>query len=229
MIRNYLTCLLFAFAPFFAIAQQTEDNAIAGRNAIFIYHGYEPASPAFPDSKGNTGYILQRKDQDAGAQWTTVSNFHSPQSAGELFTNYKAALKVFPDNTNRFDAADAWAKWKKYHSFDSLRNEVAFAPGQMAFGIVLMDTTVKAGKNYRYRLLRDKQMDADGNNLTNWVAFPAKINSPKPKFLNRRTERDDIVLQWYIKPGFSTGSFDVYRAKGSEKQYQISVLRRCTT
>jgi fibronectin type 3 domain-containing protein len=222
MRTSILYIALFIVAPFFANAQQNDDNAFAGSHDVFIYHGYEPASPAYPDSKGNTGFILQRRDKEGNSPWTTVNSFHSPQNAGELLDNYKMAMQIFPDNKSRFDAADAWGKWMKYKKYDSLANELAFAPGQIAFGIIVIDSTVKAGKTYQYRLLKNKEAaPVADNNVSNWVAYPAKINSPRPKFLHRRTESTSIMLDWFIKPGFSTGGFNVYRAAGNEKQFQL--------
>jgi len=221
-VRCFLQVLTCALVPCLVNAQRSDDNAFAGKNAIFIYHGYEPASTEYPDSKGNTEFALQRREKIGNTAWVTVNTFHSPQNAGEVIENYKAAAKYFPKGDVGFDPVKAWGKWKKYRMFDSLTRDLGFPRAQMAFGLLVADSTVKPGNKYQYRILKNKQpIPATDNEVSNIVAFPTKLGMTKPRLFNRQTEMDAIILEWRAKDRMAEGKFEVYRAVGDEKEFHL--------
>jgi fibronectin type 3 domain-containing protein len=202
-------------------AQQNDDNTFAGNRAVFVYNAWPAASVASPDATGNTGFILQRRERSVATEWTTLQTFRSPESAGELMDRYNAARRLFPLYELRFDVGEAWRKWKQYKTYDSLLNEVGYPPGQMAFGILLADTTVQAGKTYQYRVLKANETVTDKEKYAgNWVSYPAQLAMPAPRFLRRQTEQNEIILEWSAKARTTGGWFTVYRATGDEKNFR---------
>lgn len=194
-------------------AQQNDDNCFAGEKAVFIYSTLPPDTTAF--------YLQRRNSGTNNTGWITIRTYHSPQSAGDVLKNYLEAKELLPDVEFRFDAAEAWRKWKKYGTFDSLINEVGYLPGQIAFCIALADTGVTAGNTYQYRVMKQGETEDQANaRIGNRVAFPASLQTAAPQFLKRQTERDAIVVQWYATGHTQAQSFKVYRAAGSNRQFE---------
>jgi len=212
---NIVACLLLSV---YAFGQPIDDNAYAGLRAVFVFHGFAPASPKFPDAAGNTGFTLQRREGPA-ASWITVRPFNSPQNLQELIANYNIALALLPDAKRiSFDPVEAWGKWEKYKSYDSILNELSYAPGQMAFNVLVADSTVRAGKTYQYRIIKNViSAPLDSSFVSNAVPFPASLKIPAPKFMQRQTGRDMIMISWFAM-GFKTvDNFNVYRAEGNNR------------
>ncbi len=221
MYKHLISSFVLATLYFSAYCQQNDNIAFAGKHAIFIFHGFAPASPQFPDAAGNTGFALQRREVPGAITWVTVNNFHSPQNLDELIANYNLALALLPNARKvTFNPAEAWQKWQKYKRYDSLVNEVGYAPGQIAFSILVADTAVQAGKTYQYRIVKNIVIVAtDSSFVSNQVAYPAHLEMPVPKFLKRQTERDAIIISWYSKGFKSVDNFNVYRSTGNSKVF----------
>lgn len=204
MYLRFIYMLLLVVVGIYAPAQQNDDNCFAGNHAVFVYNSLPPDTVAF---------YLQRREKEGDTRWVTIRTYRSPNSAGDVLRNYREAQELFPEFDFRFDAAEAWRKWKKYGTFDSLLNEVGYLPGQMAFHIALADSAVRAGKTYQYRVMKERETEEQANNrIGNWVAFPAGLQTPVPRFLNRQTERDAIILQWFATGNTQGERFNVYRA-----------------
>lgn len=212
--------ILLIYIPFLltmaynVAAQQTDDNCFAGNGAVFIY------SSLLPDTL-HTNLLLQRRERGGADTWTTVRTYTGITSASDVMDRYEEGRQLFPEYDMRFDAGEAWRKWQRYQTFDSLLNEVSFIPGQMAFGILLADTSVVAGKTYQYRVQKQGEPEAAADKRTgNWVRYPAVVQTAAPRLLKRQTERDAILLQWYTTGRAPSEKFMVYRAAGNDAAFE---------
>ena len=216
---SIITCILLLFSFRVKAQDASANTAYAGGKAVFVYHAFHPASPRYPD-KGFTGYQLERQDISVPGKWTVVGSFHTPQNAGELYENFQQSLRFFPDGKSlKFDAESAWTKFiKDGQELDSLKIELAFTPIQMAFGILIADTTVVKGKTYQYRV---SQAGADNGAsfTTNRVAFPAILKALKPRLLQRKVESKAIRIEWFARGDFNSFNFRVFRSTGNDKVY----------
>ncbi|GGH80796.1 fibronectin type 3 domain-containing protein [Filimonas zeae] len=214
MCIRYICILILLAATFDAAAQQNDDNSFAGKGAVFVY------SSLLPDTL-KTNLLLQRREHGGSEMWTTVRTYTAISNAADVMDRYEEARQLFPEYDMRFDAGEAWRRWQLYQTFDSLLNEVSYIPGQMAFGIVLADTSVVAGKTYQYRVQKQGEAEAEANRRTgNWVSYPAVIQAPAPRLLQRQTERDAILLQWYSTGIIPSDKFLVYRASGNDTAFE---------
>lgn len=196
------------------LAQQNEDNCFAGNRAVFIYNSL------LPDTLKTT-LLLQRRERGGTDVWTTVRTYAAITSASDVMERYEEARQLFPEYDMRFDAGEAWRRWKRYRTFDSLLNEVSYIPGQMAFGIVLADTSVTAGKTYQYRVQKQGESEAEAERRAgNWVSYPAVVQAQAPRLLERRTERDAVLLQWYVPGRTMAEKFIVFRASGNDAAFE---------
>jgi len=214
-MRITLIVLLLMLANVYSgDAQQADDNCFAGKDAVFIYS-------SLPPDTLKTNLLLQRRERGGGSAWITVRTYQGISSAGDIMDRYEEARQLFPEYEMRFDAGEAWRKWQRYHTFDSLLNEVSYIPGQMAFGIVLADTAVRAGKTYQYRVQKQGEPEAEADQrIGNWVSYPAVLQTPAPRLLQRKTERDAILLQWYVTGRTTADNFRVYRASGNDSAFE---------
>ncbi|BAV10036.1 hypothetical protein FLA_6090 [Filimonas lacunae] len=199
-----------------AIAQQNDDNCFAGSNAVFVYN------TVLPDTATNSLLLFQRREREGNTAWVTIRRFHNPDNATDVLANYEEARQLLPGFEQQLDVAEAWRKWKRYGTFDSLLNEVGFLPGQLAFHIVLADTTVKAGSTYQYRIIKETETAIGAEERAgNWVSFPARLQTPAPRFLRRQAERDAVMLQWYVTGAMPVQRFQVYRAEGNDNTFEL--------
>ncbi|OOQ59546.1 fibronectin type III domain-containing protein [Mucilaginibacter pedocola] len=218
-MRNIFIAAMMLLTITNATAQETAPKtAYAGGNAAFVYHAFPPASPKAPDN-GFTGVKLEREDLAAPGKWVTISETHFPENAGELMLNYSRAARFFPGAAElRFDPAASFSKYQRYKTLDSLANELAYTPEQMAFNILLADTTVQKGHSYRYKV---SQSGAPNGKwfYTNNIKYPDVIDTKKPVYARRQVEQAAIRIEWAAKGEFRPMKMRVYRRSDNDKEF----------
>jgi len=219
MRKAFFIIFQIMLSGFAATAQDNSITAYGGEGAIFIYHAFHPASAAYPNN-GVTGYKLEREDAGVQGRWVMIRDFHTPKNIDELVRNLRASFRFFPDGKKlRLDPPAIWKKFLSTNqTLDSLSNELDFTAMQMAFNILVADTTVVKGKTYRYRV---SEVGTGGTSfITNNVKYPAVVTALKPHILSRKVESEAIRLEWFAKNDNNSFNFKTFRKAEGDKVFE---------
>ncbi len=206
-----------------AIAQQKSNNitAYAGEKGIYIYNVFKPASARYPDGAA-TGFKLERQ-QNGKTDWEFVSNYETPSSFEAFEKKVAYAQKVAFSKSGEVQASTVWRKFEKCHCLDSIAQFLIYQDYDIAFNLILADTTLQKGYSYTYRI---SQIDKDDKIITgyttNEVQYPGSVSYKMPRFCRRDAMKTQIRVIWGSKADIVLPkTFRIYRRRETESKFEI--------
>jgi len=223
----YSCIILLVFGSENSLAQKrTSITAYNGLKGNYVYNLFKPASPEHPDRDSVASFRFERKLANE-ANWQLLRDFHTPTTFDELEKNYAQSKKMVFDNreTENYQIEEIWPIYKKTFSYDSLQIYLSQQAVAAAFGILLIDTAIRPGQTYQYRIT---QVKTDGQIRGQYITNPVSTNdrylAEKPVFAARRITGSLITLKWISKAGKTPQALLVKKNNGPHKKFEQKQL-----
>jgi fibronectin type 3 domain-containing protein len=223
----YSVIILLAFGSENSFAQKkTSITAFNGLKGNYVYNLFKPASPEHPDRDSVASFRFERKLANE-TNWQLLQDFHTPSTFEELQKNYAQSKKMVFDNreTENYQIEEIWPIYNKTFSYDSLQIYLSQQAVAAAFGILLIDTAIRPGQTYQYRIT---QVKTDGHTrgqyITNAVNSNDRYLAEKPVFKARKITGSLITLKWTSKVGQTPQALLVKRNNGPHKKFEQKQL-----
>jgi fibronectin type 3 domain-containing protein len=170
-----------------ALAQDEYNIAYPGSQGMYVFTGNLIVNTGFPVD-GISAYRIDKKEKNGS--WEQVAIIEAPQNKNELVNRFNQAKVPFPAGTidNYVDLDELWEIIQTERHLDSLILLSGIVPAQIALGNMVLDTDVKHGQDYQYKVYVRR------NNR--WepflLSYPVKYEKPNYKINFRVREKTEL-------------------------------------
>jgi fibronectin type 3 domain-containing protein len=220
-----LIWILLIIGPAELFAQQPIKAIVgAGPDKIYVNLGNELLSRSIPFNDA-VQYRIERKQAPENS-WKQLAEIETALSLSEFKNNLVAAMKVVPNpaSIKSIPVENIWKRVETYRRLDSLKFWGMALPVRIALGITYIDSDVKPGVMYEYRI---SKIDSKGSIISQVrsfpAAFPASVNFIQPKLVLQEARQNKITLKWKADAGKRPSSFACFRQDQLKGDFVIIV------
>ncbi len=172
-MKNLIIALIIWLGFTCLHAQEEYNIAYPGANGMYVFAGNLIVNSGFPVD-GITGYRIDRKEHNGS--WEQIAIVEAPETKNELVSRFNQAKSPFPDETiETYVQPDSlWETIQTERHLDSLIVLSGIVPAQIALGNMILDTDVKAGREYQYRVYVRKNNRWEPS----LMSYPTKYEKP---------------------------------------------------